>query len=105
MNEATSRAWTLFAFLRELAASEAPCPSDHALAEQFACTEEQICDAFAFLLAAGMIEWRRIVTICGQSRKIRGETMMAQVANERSEYGHAGERAVNCAILERSKEG
>ncbi len=63
MSDGINRACALFGRLRELEQSGMPCPADQILAEQLACSEEQLCDAFAFLLAAGLIDWHRIVAI------------------------------------------
>lgn len=60
---AVQRSGRLFALLRQAAENGEPCPTDAALAESLGCTEEQVCDGFAFLEAAGMIECHRVITI------------------------------------------
>jgi DNA-binding FadR family transcriptional regulator len=60
---ALDRAGALFVELRDIASRGAECPADSALAERLGCTEEELCDAFAFLAAAGMIDCRRVITI------------------------------------------
>jgi DNA-binding FadR family transcriptional regulator len=67
---AMDRARALFAELREIAARGGVCPADTALAERLGCTEEQLCDAFAFLTAAGMIDCQRVVTITAAEPRI-----------------------------------
>lgn len=57
------RATALLALLKDAACSGAPCPADSDLTERLDCTEEQVCDAFAFLSAAGFIECQRVVSI------------------------------------------
>jgi DNA-binding FadR family transcriptional regulator len=64
------RACALFAELRAIAARGEACPADVALAERLGCTEEELCDAFAFLAAAGMIDCQRVVTITAAEPRI-----------------------------------
>jgi DNA-binding FadR family transcriptional regulator len=67
---AIDRASALFAELRAITARGDECPSDTTLAERLGCTEEELCDAFAFLVAAGMIQCQRVVTITAAEPRI-----------------------------------
>lgn len=60
---AVDRAAALLRLLVAAADDGGQCPGDADLAERLDCNEEQVGDAFAFLEAAGLIRWHRVVTI------------------------------------------
>lgn len=63
MSGAMDRACALFGELRRVASNGGDCPADAEMARRLECTEEELCDAYAFLVAAGMIDCQRVVTI------------------------------------------